>query len=149
MINGHYSEPPAGPRNFSTITYEATGPQSGHIDRDGKRVDYFGFEPITDNSDAANRIIRTSTDSDQIRLTSANAAGQMTVESENLTFESVTFNIPSTSLTIEGDEGNDTFLIDTFDPAFTPGVGLTMTVDLGGGSDTIQIRGLPWSRGSP
>src|SRR5512134_2216191 len=73
---------------FSGASYVATGPQSGSVALDDNVIHYYGLEPITDNSDAVRRVLTTSATADVITLTDGHAAGQLTLEADNGTFES-------------------------------------------------------------
>ena len=92
---------------YSSIVYAATGPDSGTIERDADLLRYAGLEPIFDNASATDRVIRTSNNTDNARLTDLGA--QLTLASTDAipTFESITFIKPTNSLTINlgGDFG--------------------------------------------
>ncbi|RVD69725.1 hypothetical protein EN751_24500, partial [Mesorhizobium sp. M4A.F.Ca.ET.029.04.2.1] len=90
---------------FASVKYVATGQTSGTITRDGVVLHYDGLEPIIDNSVVADRVITTSNADDEATLSDNGAT--LTLSSDSLipTFESITFNKPSTSLTINlGDD---------------------------------------------
>ncbi|MEE8524882.1 MAG: hypothetical protein V3T72_13190, partial [Thermoanaerobaculia bacterium] len=129
--------------SFATVTYNATGPDSGSITYDGTPIAFTGLEPITDNSDTVDRIITASASDDVIRLKNAPAMGQMTLESDNGTFESITFLNPSSSLTIDAGAGDDVIIIESLDPAFSPILGPVppqLNIEPGIGSDTIVME---------
>ena len=54
--------------SFEMVSYLATGPDSGTVTRDGDVLTYAGLEPIDDNMDVANRVIRTSNLDDRATL---------------------------------------------------------------------------------
>src|SRR4030066_1476714 len=72
---------------------------------------------------------------DIIRLRNHEDAGKMLLESVNGTFESVTFNNPSTSLTINTGSGDDTITIMALDPGFTG----SLIINGESGDDTIVL----------
>jgi hypothetical protein len=99
-----------GPRGFDTlvldggtfgsVSYAASGPDSGTIDRDGQRLAYRGLEPIFDNLSVAERVIRTSDFADRARLTDLGTELRLESLDGLQTFEGITFAEPSVSLTI-------------------------------------------------
>ncbi|WP_164773391.1 LEPR-XLL domain-containing protein, partial [Mesorhizobium sp. M7A.F.Ca.CA.004.01.1.1] len=90
---------------FASVKYAATGQTSGTITRDGVVLRYDGLEPIIDNSVVADRVITTSNADDEATLTDNGATLTLSSDSLISTFESITFNKPSTSLTINlGDD---------------------------------------------
>ncbi len=131
--------------SYSNAAYTATGPDSGIIDLDGKIIKYAGLEPITDSSTTAARSYSIATPipvgpvassgDDIIRLRDHPDAGRMIIESVNGTFESVTFNNPSTSLTISSGTGNDNIMVMQLDPGFTG----TLIVNGEAGDDSIIL----------
>ena len=112
------------------VVYTATGPDSGFVQLGDNIVTYKGLEPITDNSDAVDRVLTTSAADDQMALSNDPAAGQFTLAADNGTFESVTFAAPSGSLTIDAGDGDDTLDLGGLG-------GLWAVIDHGGGSATI------------
>ncbi|MBI3919578.1 MAG: LEPR-XLL domain-containing protein, partial [Betaproteobacteria bacterium] len=93
---------------FTTVEYVATGPNSGSVTRDGVVLRYDGLEPIVNTGTAADVVFTTSGVDDRATLTDNNN-GTLTLApvSPFFTFESVTFNDPTNSLTINlgGDLG--------------------------------------------
>ncbi|MEQ1826845.1 MAG: hypothetical protein ABL921_12900, partial [Pirellula sp.] len=85
---------------YNSVTYAASGPTSGTIDRDGDIIQYSGLEPIIDNLIVANRVITTSNLNDSAVLTDNGATLTLAPVVPFLTFESITFNEPGSSLTI-------------------------------------------------
>jgi Ca2+-binding RTX toxin-like protein len=130
---------------FNTVVYTATGPDSGTIDRDGDVITYAGLEPITDNSGVADRILELSVWSDTATLVD-NFDGTMTLSTNSgiiPTFESITFDDPTSSLTINlgGDEdipflSKDVLTINSFDVA-----GVDLIVNGEDGTDEVEIVG--------
>ena len=104
--------------SFNTVIYTATGPQSGTIKRDADVITYAGLEPITDNSNTANRVIDLSAFSDTATL--SESGGNLIVGDSDpfyvFTFESITFAKPTESLTINLGASNDNVLADPDEP---------------------------------
>lgn len=119
--------------SFATADYLATGPDSGSIAVGETVIRYTGLEPISDNMDIDARIIQGTTGDDRIRVKNDPVDGRLAVESDNGTFESISFGNPSTSLTIRGLAGNDTIIVEALDPSFSA----TLFVDGGPGSDAL------------
>lgn len=94
--------------NHDTIKYSANSPDSGTVNRDNDIITYMGLEPIYDNTNTANRIIGLS-NSDDTDATLSKTGDQISLSGS--TFESITFNKPSTSLSIQGLEGDDTITV--------------------------------------
>ena len=126
--------------SFTTVTYTATGPGEGAIDYDGQVITYTGLEPITDNSNAVNRVFTIDIAGDQrVRLGDDGVAGNdLTTVDSNGTggFEEVTFTSPTGSLTINAGDGDDTIVLVSVDSAFPAGT--TILLDGQTGSDTIN-----------
>ena len=118
---------------FAHVTYCATGPDSGTIDRDAAVITYSGMEPLTDNSDSANRVFTGTAAADQVRVYRPEP-GKTTVESNNGSFESVTFADPTESLTIELDSGDDTVSLGVLN-----GFVAHLTVEGGDGDDRVSV----------
>jgi hypothetical protein len=129
--------------SFNSVEYTAFDAHSGLIDRDGVVLNYAGLEPITDTSTVADRVISTSSLDDRATLTDNGSTMTLAPVSPFFTFESVTFNDPTNSLTINlgGDSGipfisQDVLTINSFD---APGVDLIMNGQ--GGLDVVNIAG--------
>ena len=127
----------------SLITYTAFGPDSGSIDGTGWEIQYTGLEPITDNSDIADRLFTATGSDDEIRLRNADQPGWMIIESDNGSFESIEFPNPTSSLTIDAGDGDDQIVIESLDPAFVAGESGSSDTELhllgGGGMDTVFV----------
>jgi hypothetical protein len=144
---------------FSTVEYLATGPQSGFIVRDGAVLAYDGLEPITDTSTVADRVISTAgtapaslpdvgllgDDRDDRATLTDNGDGTLTLApvSPFFTFETVTFNDPTNSLTINlsGDLdipflSKDVLTVNSFDVA-----GVDLIVNGEEGKDEVAVVG--------
>ena len=121
---------PAG----ATVRYIASGPDSGSIQGEGWEIHYTGLEPITDNSDVADRLFTATGSDDIIRLKDADEPGFMTIESDNGSFESISFPNPTSSLTIDAGGGNDQIIIESLDPAFVAGAS-------GSGDPELHLQG--------
>jgi len=136
--------------SFTSVEYIATGAQSGYVVRDGSTLAYDGLEPIFDNSDAADLVITIggpvstliATD-DIASLTDNGTTLTLASDSTIPTFESVTFNNPTNSLTINlsGDLGlpflsKDVLTINSFDVA-----GIDLSINGEAGIDEVIVTG--------
>ncbi len=122
----------------TNIVYTAIDANSGSVDIDGSIVNYTGLEPITDSLDAVNRTFDSTGVSSNHDI-SVSDAGGMTVINDNGTvaFESITFRNPSTSLTLNAGDGNNTISLNAIDSAFAA----SFTLNAGGGNDSIDASG--------
>jgi pimeloyl-ACP methyl ester carboxylesterase len=123
---------------FARSSYVATGPDSGSITLDATVIYYTGLEPITDNTATTDRVFTINTSGDQqIRIIDDTAAGFITIDSNGTGgFESVTFPNPTSSLTINAGDGNDTITIDVLDSGFA----VPIIVNGGLGDDRLVIH---------
>ncbi|MEM7745033.1 MAG: LEPR-XLL domain-containing protein, partial [Pseudomonadota bacterium] len=132
--------------DFSSVEYVAFDAHSGTVARDGDVLEYAGLEPITDNMDVADRVIDLSEFDDTATL--SQSGNQYTIASTDpfgvVTFESVTFTQPSSSLTINLGEDLDIPILSR------DRLEITGTVDLSGtdliiegqdGKDEVAILG--------
>ena len=117
-------------------TYTAFGPDSGTVQVGDTFVTYSGLEPIVDTSNAANIVI-TGTAGDDILILEENPGNpaQLRIRALNGSLESVAFNHPTSSLTINLGAGNDTITIQTFDSV----LGASLTINGQAGTDTITV----------
>ncbi|MCH5378195.1 MAG: hypothetical protein JJ992_29925, partial [Planctomycetes bacterium] len=75
-------------------------------------ITYMGLEPVAAHVDATELVFLGTSGNDQILLRAAPDADQLTITSQNGTFESHTFTMPSNSVTIEALAGIDTVTIE-------------------------------------
>jgi pimeloyl-ACP methyl ester carboxylesterase len=132
--------------DHTSISYTATGPNSGIIGLDDKVVLFKGLEPVTFSGPASDLVVDLSAVADAALLTdTGTVAGQMKLEAVNLTpsFESPTFANPTNSLTIRLGDGDDSLVIDSLDAGFTG----SLIVDDGLGTDSVTLKGT-WSLAS-
>ena len=118
---------------FTSAAFVATGPQSGSVELDGNLIAYFGLEPIIDNSDTTDRVFTGTAGEDRIRLRDE-GSGQLTIEAQNGTFESVTFSVPGATLTIDAGAGDDVITLELIDIGPTP----IIVIDGGAGTDRLE-----------
>ena len=119
----------------TTVTYTFVNENDGSIDVDGNLITYTGLEPITDNTDAVNRVFTYTGGTERITVTGASAT-QTKIDST--LGEVVTFNNPTGSMTINGGSGDDTILLYTLSSGWVSTVGIT--VNGGAGDDVIQLN---------
>lgn len=113
-------------------------------------ITYAGLEPITDNSNTTDRVITGTFTDNTMVITQDSGTGWITVESSDSTpsFETVSFALPSASLTIRGGLGDDEISFGT--NLSTSGVDLVIeserivvsnvTIDTGSGSLTLAAE---------
>ncbi|MFC1895392.1 LEPR-XLL domain-containing protein, partial [Thermodesulfobacteriota bacterium] len=128
---------------YDSVIYNATGPDSGTIDRDGDVLTYAGLEPIADYTSATDRVFTTSNSDDRAKLTDNGTTLTLSPITGFPTFESITFNEPSNSLTINLGEdlgipflSKDVLTINSFDVH-----GVDLTVNGEDGTDEVVIAG--------
>ena len=112
--------------SFTTHTYDYTNANDGTITlNDGTNdttINYTGLEPIVNDGTATDIIFNLPTSADDASLEDSGIAsdGLMSLVSNNGTFEATTFVVPTSSLTINGGDGNDTVTINSADDALVP-----------------------------
>lgn len=121
--------------SHTTVTYGFYNNNDGYINIDGSVVNYTGLEPITDNSDAVNRVFDFTGGAETVTVTSASAT-QTKVDST--LGESVTFNNPTGSMTVNAGTGNDTVLFYSLSSGW--GAAVTVTINGGAGDDIVQLN---------
>ena len=99
--------------SFETVSFIALGAGSGEVWRDADAIRYSGLEPIVDNTDSANRVISLTNDADTDATLSAASATELALTGS--TFASITFPVPTQSLTIDGLAGTDVVTIESID----------------------------------
>jgi hypothetical protein len=121
--------------SHTTVTYGFYNNNDGYINIDGSVINYTGLEPITDNSDAVNRVFDFTGGAETITVTSASTT-QTKVDST--LGESVTFNNPTGSMTLNAGTGNDTVLFYSLSSGW--GAAVTVTINGGAGDDIVQLN---------
>ncbi len=114
-------------RTYDTLIHKPTGPDRGSIEVDNSPIiTYTGLEPILDNLAATNRVFQIDAPGDQqVRLRDdGNPNNGLMVLDSNGTggFETITFTVPSESLTIAAGDGNDTINLVSSDSNLVPEV---------------------------
>lgn len=134
---------------FAKVTYAASGPDSGTIDRDGAIITYAGLEPIVDNTIVADWVFNPGVglldghDKAELRWAGAgyvNGPDYMVLESLDGHFETVFFRTPTGSITIDLGAGNDELIVGAFDPLFSGDLKVTGFV-YGTGGDVFDANG--------
>lgn len=124
-----------GGGTFSTVIYNSIDSGSGSVEFDGSVVNYAGLEPLFDFTAADNRVFNAPVGASNDTINASASGGFISISGP--TFESVTALAPTTSLILNGDGGNDTFLINSSDLAFTA----ALTVNAGDGNDNLNLSG--------
>jgi Ca2+-binding RTX toxin-like protein len=122
----------------TTVTYNHTNATDGNVNVDGTVYTYTGLSPIIDNMNAANRIMNFNNNAQTITLQddAGAVAGVSEVTSPGQA-ETVTFNNPTASLTINGGTGGNVIRVfPTIDPNYTTPV---TNINSGNGDDQIRV----------
>lgn len=124
----------------TTVTYTATGGESGTVNIDGSIISYTELEPITDLLSAANRIINLQdgvNDNAVLIDDTAITSNSLLMSTDSpTTFESISFAAPTSSLVINLGSGNDNLTASSLDPAITSSTSVTIRGN--DGADTID-----------
>ena len=128
---------------FNTVTYNSTAFDSGNVVYDLGTlftVNYTGLEPISDETNANNRVFNAPVvGNDNVVLSSSN--GHTSISSvlgvSLPSFESVTAKNPNLSLVVNGNNGTNTIQVTGGDMTF----GSTLTINGLGSNDTIDASG--------
>ena len=121
-----------GGGTFNTVTYHSINSGSGSVDFDGSVVNYTGLEPIFDNTNADSRVFNAPVGASNDTISASASGGIISISGP--TFESVTALAPISSLTINGDGGNDAIQMNG---SFTA----SLTVNAGDGNDNVNLAG--------
>ncbi len=116
---------------YQQAVFTASGPGSGTVTLDGGTVTYSDLAPITLGGTAANVTVNLSPANDVATL--ASGGGQITVQSNSGTFESLTFPAPTASLAVNGGGGVDTVT--------DAGITLAVSGSIAVNADTIAVSG--------
>ncbi len=127
---------------YSNITYTATGPFSGSIQRDSDIIHYDGLEPLVSNTvqaDTVDLVFNNTPQTITIRDSGTPGDGQITAvstEGENPVFAN-----PTVSLTITAGSGADTIVLEALDSGFNA----DLIINAGGGSDEVRLNAVTGS----
>ncbi len=128
---------------FNNVTYNSTAFDSGNVVFDNGTqftVNYTGLEPISDETNANNRVFNAPVVGND-NLVVSSSAGHSSISSvlgvALPSFESVTFKNPTTSLIVNGNAGNNTIQVTGGDATFVS----TLTINGNDGNDTIDASG--------
>ncbi|NIM50600.1 MAG: hypothetical protein GTO22_15340, partial [Gemmatimonadales bacterium] len=117
-----------------SVTYDMIGPDSGSVDVDGQVVGFAGMESISDNTASPSLTVNYGATDDWITL-SDETAGDGSMALGSFGYGTLTFRVPTDSLTIDADGGGDTIIVHSVDSGFAGSLNL-----LGGdGTDTVNI----------
>lgn len=119
----------------NTVTYTFDNENDGAIDYDGSVITYTGLEPVFDNMDAVNRIFTYTGGAESIQVT---GAGMAQTKIDSTLGESVTFNNPTASMTINAGTGDD--LVDLFSLSGGWGASVGIAVNGDAGDDTVLLN---------
>src|SRR5882724_2795025 len=125
---------------IQTVTYTATGRDSGTIARDGDVITYSGFEPMVDPA-GGNRVVNAPAGgADRITLRDVGAVADNQFIVASTTFESVTFTNAQniTTLTVNAGDLDDVITLEALDTRFSGRV----TINADAGDDEIVVNAL-------
>jgi len=111
---------------FTTHTYDYTNANDGTITLndgvDDTTINFTGLEPITNDGTATDIIFNLPATNDDASLEDAGSSsdGMMSLISNSTTFEATTFVVPTTSLTINAGDGDDTVSFTSADDSLVP-----------------------------
>lgn len=131
VTTGDYLEMLSG--SHTTVTYTFVNNNDGSVDVDGNLISYTGLEPIFDNTDAVNRVFDFTGGAETITVKSASAT-QTFVDST--LGESVTFNNPTATMTINAGTGDDNIIFTSLSSGWVAAV----TLNGGAGDDTFHLN---------
>ncbi|HEX7082887.1 MAG TPA: hypothetical protein VF186_02090, partial [Gaiellaceae bacterium] len=135
---GGYDTLVIGGGTYENVTYVATDPSSGSVDRDGNVITYTGLEPVADSGNTSSTKTYTGTGGDdQIVIADTGTANDGGFQITANTSESIQISGAADiqSLTIDAGDGNDSIEIQSIDSLFTG------TIHLIGGSGTNTLIG--------
>ncbi len=123
---------------FDTVSYVATGPDSGTITRDANAITYSGLEPVQDTSVAGTLQLSVMDPGPHTITLSDDSAPNDAGESRftSLSSETIDFTNPATALVINGSSGVDTITINALDAAFIA----SLTVNVGDSADVVTVN---------
>jgi hypothetical protein len=108
--------------SYTTVRFVATGPDSGSVELDGTAIVYAGLEPLElslDESDPDNIIVEATAGIDDLVLEVDPDGGfDMRVRSLTGSMETVRFDNPSATLTIDAGAEADRIRVDSLAPGF-------------------------------
>ena len=119
---------------LGSVTYDYTNANDGDIDLgNGLVLHYTGLDPISNSGTVANAVFNLPATGDNASLV-ISSPGMLTLSSSPATFESTTFATPSSSLTVNANNGDDTLSVQ-------PSNNYTVSVDGGGQTtaDTLNV----------
>jgi uncharacterized repeat protein (TIGR01451 family) len=119
--------------SHTNVTYRFDNDNDGAVFFDGDELRYFDLEPVTDNGSAVNRILNFTGGAETIAISGVGAQTQV----DSTLGEVVTFNNPSTSLTINAGSGADTVDANGFG---TGGGAFSVTINGDDAGDTINVN---------
>lgn len=135
--------------NYQTSRYIADSAHSGSILLDQKLIRYDGLAPIIDNTNTVNRIFTATNGNDQIVIDKNTIGGTgdyIFINSTNGTFENVTYQFsPTGKLTVDAGGGDDTITVNWFDSS----VGTSLEILGNTGNDSVIFaKSLSFNGGS-
>ena len=122
---------------YTSLVFEATGPDNGTVTTDGRVIRYDGLEPVTLLTSAPVVTITATGGDDDLVLSVDDLTGRWVISSTTGTIESHDFAAPTTSLSIDLGAGDDSLTIGDL------GVHTALiTVTGGAGMDALEVADL-------
>lgn len=127
-----------GAVTFTNVTHTFTSSSSGSVDIDGQTISYTGLEPIDDNLDADARVFNFGSAADDVTISDASAGDGLSTISSTASSETVTFDTSGSTVTVNLGGGSDSLLATGIDSTF----GGRVIVNAGDGADTVDLSAL-------
>ena len=127
-----------GAVTFTNVTHTFTSSSSGSVDIDGQTIAYTGLEPIEDNLDADARVFNFGSAVDDVTISDASAGDGLSTISSTASSETVTFDTSGSTVTVNLGGGSDSLQATGIDSTF----GGRVIVNAGDGADTVNLSAL-------
>jgi hypothetical protein len=127
-----------GAVTFANVTHTFTSSSSGSVDIDGQTISYTGLEPIADNLDADARVFNFGAAADEVVISDATAGDGLSTISSTASSETVTFDTSGSTVTVNLGGGDDSLVPTGLDSTYAGRV----IVNAGDGADTVDLSAL-------
>ncbi|CAN5409820.1 hypothetical protein BH23VER1_BH23VER1_02010 [soil metagenome] len=132
-----------GGATVGTVTHTFANESDGQIDIDGQSLAYLGLAPVFDNLDAADRLFLFTGGDETITISEADGGNLI----DSTQGESVFFQSPSNSMTVDAGSGQDEVVLHGLAPSFP--ASLTVVSELITVGATSVVTGGPQSYDAP
>src|SRR5438876_684970 len=126
---------------FHTAVYNYFNAHDGTVVLDGSTINYTGLEPLSNSGTAANVVFNLPAGTVGASLQDDGTSGNNVVQlaSTNATFETTTFTVPTSSLTVNGGGGTDTIVTSA---NFSGDFNATLTINGTAATDIVTLNTL-------